>query len=239
MAPENTIEAFDLALSQGAEALELDVRLSGDGTPIVIHDATLDRTTDQIGPVAARSLADLTAADAGARFCGDAEPFPFRGRGIRIPTLREVLERYPEVPLLIETKAAEAQLPIRAELVRAGAEQRAVVASFLDRALALFRAPPFLAGASRTDIIMLVARSWIGRSAPRGARPICYAVPHRYKNRVEVPTARLIRAARRGGKAVHVWTVNSPDLARTLWERGVNGIITNYPAVMLGERGRL
>jgi len=237
-APENTIAAFDLALREGAEALEFDVRLTGDGIPIVIHDATLDRTTDQIGPVATRSLTDLMAADAGFRFATDGEPFGFRGQGIRIPTLRQVLERYPEVPLLIEAKVTAAQAPIRAELVRAGAEGRAVVASFLHGALSAFREPPFLAGASRADIVGLVARSWIGAGAPRGRWPACYAVPYRYQNRIEVPTVRFIRSAQAGGKPVHVWTVNTAELARTLWDRGINGIITNYPAILRAERDR-
>jgi glycerophosphoryl diester phosphodiesterase len=236
LAPENTLEAFDLALSQGAEALEFDVRLSSDGVAMVIHDASLDRTTDHLGPIGARSLSELATVDAGARFSPDGKSFPYRGRGVCIPTLRQVLERYPGLPLLVEVKVPEAQEAVRADLIGAGAERRVVVASFLHRALAAFREPPFQAGASRADIVHLVARAWIGWPAPPG--PVCYAVPHRYHNRIEVPTARVIGSARKAGKAMHVWTVNDPILARDLWDRGVNGIITNHPALILAERDR-
>lgn len=235
-APENTLAGFDLALEQGAEALELDVRVSRDGTAIVIHDPTLDRTTDRAGPVAALSDADLDGVDAGYRFSPGGTRFPFRGGGVRIPTLREVLERYPTIPLLVEVKAVEAAPAIQAELIRAAAVDRVVVASFMDEAVEAFRKPPFLAGASRADIVALAGRGWLGLPAPGGKTPVCYAVPYRYRNRIEVPTRRVIRAAHRRAKAVHVWTVDDPALATSLWDRGVSGIITNRPGALVAAR---
>src|SRR5580765_3256853 len=78
-APENTLAAFELAVRQGADAFELDVRLTADGVPVVLHDPTLDRTTDRAGPLAALRVADLKGIDAGARFTLDrGESFPFR-----------------------------------------------------------------------------------------------------------------------------------------------------------------
>src|SRR5262252_4414077 len=94
LAPENTLAAFDRGLALGADGLELDVHLSRDGEVVVVHDGTLDRTTDLTGPVSARSADELARADAGYRFRrGDA--FPFRGQGIGVPTLATVLRRYP------------------------------------------------------------------------------------------------------------------------------------------------
>ncbi len=238
VAPENTIESFDQALQQGAAALELDIRLTRDGIGVVIHDASLDRTTDQAGLVAERDLHDLSGVDAGARFAAQDGTLPYRGKGIRIPTLREVLERYPEIPLLVEAKVAEAQGPIRSELVRVGAERRVVVASFLDNALVAFREPPFLAGASRTDIVRLTFRTWLGLGPPGTGGPVCYAVPYRYRDRIEIPTRRFIRSARRSRRPVHVWTVNEPALGRELWERGASGMISNFPARLVAERAR-
>ena len=95
LGPENTIAAFDLGLAAGADGLELDVRLSADGIPVVVHDATLDRTTDASGPVSARTAEELARVDAGCRFTDDAGGFPFRGRGIGVPALVDVLRRYP------------------------------------------------------------------------------------------------------------------------------------------------
>src|SRR5579864_8516667 len=85
--PENTLAAFDHAMTLGVDGLECDVHLSRDGDVVVIHDATLDRTTDASGPVVARSVGELRQVDAGFRF-GEAEGFPFRGRQIFVPTLK-------------------------------------------------------------------------------------------------------------------------------------------------------
>ena len=109
VAPENTIEAYRLAVEMGADAIELDVHLSADGELAVIHDETLDRTTDGHGPVAALSMDEIRGFDAGATFAGGDGSFPHRGRGLRVPTLPEVIEWLPaEVGLVIEIKARAA-----------------------------------------------------------------------------------------------------------------------------------
>src|ERR1700752_3879311 len=90
--PENTLESFDQAVAIGADALEFDVRLSRDGRAVVIHDATLERTTNGAGEVAALTVDELQRLDAGYRFTHDGgRTFPFRGRGLTIPTLEMVL----------------------------------------------------------------------------------------------------------------------------------------------------
>jgi glycerophosphoryl diester phosphodiesterase len=109
-APENTLSAFELAIAQGADALELDVRLTADGVPVVIHDATLERTTGRPAKVGDLSLDQLLEADAGERFSPDrGKTFPFRGRGLLIPTLQDVLRAFPATPLLIDLKESRAQ----------------------------------------------------------------------------------------------------------------------------------
>src|SRR5262245_25329027 len=94
LGPENTIAAFDLGMAAGADGLELDVRLSADSVVVVHHDRTLDRTTDASGRLATRTADELGRMDAGYRFATDGK-FPFRGCGIGIPRLSEVLRRYP------------------------------------------------------------------------------------------------------------------------------------------------
>ena len=215
-APENTLESFRLALAQGADALELDVRLSRDGIPVVIHDPTLDRTTDRTGVVAALTVEELQRANAG---------------GARIPTLRQVLEVFPSTPLLVEIKAVEAQEAVGAEIDRAGARERVVIASFKHRALERLRTGPYLIGADRRDVTTLYATGRM-HLEPSSPRCLCYAVPWRWKGRLEVPRPWFIAAATRQRRPVHVWTVDDPGLARLLWDRGASGIITNRPAAM-------
>jgi glycerophosphoryl diester phosphodiesterase len=218
LAPENTRESLRLALSQGADALEFDLRLSADGIPVLMHDPMLDRTTRVTGPVGALSASALQA--------------------LGVPTLAEVLDEFREATLLIELKTAEVALPVRRILLEHAATERVVLAAFLDQALAPFRDGRFNVGASRQGILALWLRSKLGIRAPRGPISL-YAVPDRYKERVLVPTRRFVRSARESGRPVHVWTVNDPERAATLWSHGVSGIVTDYPALIRAERDRL
>jgi len=237
LAPENTMQSFALALEQGADALEFDVRLSADGVPVVMHDPTLGRTCDRIEPVEALSAAILAEADAGFHFSSDGGATrPFRGRRIGIPKVADVLEQFPETPLLIEVKEVRAARPL-AQLIRdRRAAGRVVVASFLEQALLPFyEAPAIPTGASRRGILRLWLAAMTGFPAP-AARYRAYAVPDRFRDRIHVPTAGFIRAARRAGCPVHVWTVNDPERAGYLWEKGAAGVITNFPAEMVERR---
>ena len=109
LAPENTIVAFDTGLAAGADGIELDVRLSLDGVAVAMHDPTLDRTTDATGPVEARTAGELAGLDAGYRFALDGA-YPFRGRGIGVPSLGTVLDRYRDTAILVELKSSDPRL---------------------------------------------------------------------------------------------------------------------------------
>jgi glycerophosphoryl diester phosphodiesterase len=230
-APENTLPAFELAVQQGADALELDVRLTRDGAPVVIHDDTLGRTTDLTGPVRARTLAELRGADAGRWFTLDrGRTFPFRDTGVQIPTLAEVLWTFPVMPVMIEVKEPEVQEAVRRALIENGAAERCVVASEHVGALEVFRQEPFASGAAGAEISALYRAVLL-----RGRAPPCQyrflSVPLRWHG-LPVPTRAFVRAARALGAPVHVWTIDDPATARRLWARGVAGIVTNVPGVV-------
>jgi glycerophosphoryl diester phosphodiesterase len=228
-APENTLAAFELAVQQGADAFELDVRLTRDGAPVVIHDATLERTTSLTGPVRAHTLAELRMADAGHWFTPDGgRTMPFRDRGVKIPTLAEVLWAFPEMPVLVEVKEPEVQHAVHRVLVDENAYERCVVASEDDAALIEFRDGPVPCGASAREIGELYRAVLFRRRLPL-PRYRLLSVPLRYRG-LPVPTRRFVAAARGLGCPVHVWTVNDPATARRLWARGVAGVVTNEPA---------
>jgi glycerophosphoryl diester phosphodiesterase len=212
--------AFRRAVELGADAIELDVRLAMDGTPVVIHDPTLDRTTTERGPVAARTAGELAVMRVGDT--------------IGVPSLEQVL-REVSLPILLEVKVPEAQEAIAGVLLKLGAAQRVVVASAHDEALDAFRQPPFLVGASARDILRL----WLAplRGVPE-LRCTAYSVPWRHRGVLPVPTRRFVANAHSLGASVHVWTVDDPALARRLWARGVNGIVTNDPAGILQARAQ-
>lgn len=222
--PENTLAAFLLARELGADGIELDVRLSADGTAMVHHDATLDRTTNRSGRLDARTAFELEGVDA--------------GEGEGIPTLAAALDAAGELPVLIELKEARAALPALEVVRQLGAERRVAFASFLPQALAPLRARGIPLGATRPEIAGAALGAAIGWPPGRVAFDF-FAVPYQWKDVLTVPTQRFIDRAGRQQRLVHVWTVDDPAVARTLWGRGVRGILTNRPDVLLPERDAL
>lgn len=235
--PENTLPSFDHAVSLGVDAIEFDLRVTRDGVVVVNHDPTIDRTTDRIGAVAALTLAELRQLDAGARFTRDGVSFPFRGQGIGIITFEELLQRYPSIPLLIEVKVAAAVEGARRLIEQYGATDRVLMDSTEMDAVAPFRRTRMLTGASFSDVVQLLPRALLGR-APAKLPYSALCIPPWYRG-IPVPVLRLARVARVVGVATHVWTINDPDLAESLWRAGINGIITDDPRTMLERRSRL
>jgi len=211
--PENTLLAFERGLELGADALEFDVRLSADGIPVVIHDPTIDRTTDSAGAVNEFSAAHLAGLDAGS------------GQGI--PLVDQVLESFTDVPMIIEVKEVPAARPL-AELVgHHNAAARVLVGSFLHEALACFREY----GIRRIASELESARFW-GWSRVRAAFGTrgysAFSVPVRHRG-IRVADRAFVRTAARRGLPVHVWTVDERAEAESLRALGIAGIITNRP----------
>lgn len=228
--PENTIAAFDHGLSLGADGLEFDVRLSSDGVPMVHHDETLDRTTSGTGPLAARTAEALEWLDAGHHF-RDLSGTAWRDQGCRIPRLETVLARYPAIPIIMELKGADPEVARRAvALVRAAdAIDRVCFAGFDGAVLRTARAEgaDVVSSAAREEIRWFLYRSWVA-VAPRRTAYQALQVPEK-AGAMRVVSRRFVRAARRAGLPVAVWTVNDPaDMARLL-DWGVRGLISDRP----------
>jgi glycerophosphoryl diester phosphodiesterase len=237
-APENTLESFRQAVALGVDALEFDVRISSDGAVVVFHDPTTARTTGAPGDVPTRTLAELKALDAGATFSPDGgRTFPYRGRGVGIPTLEEVLVALPDTPVLVEIKVAEAAVATREILARCGAAGRAVVASFIPEALHPFEQSGIARCATPSDLIPMYLPALLGRRYHRLPFQLM-SLPRFYRG-IPVPLRALARATAPAGVPLHVWTVNQPSHARRLWLAGVRGILSDDPATILAERARL
>jgi glycerophosphoryl diester phosphodiesterase len=229
--PENTIVSFDNGLALGADGLELDVHLSRDGVVVVHHDTTLDRTTNAHGPIAAKTAEELARVDAGYSFTTGTSEFPYRGQGIAIPTLRDVLARYPSTPLIIELKVNHPDLARQVidELKRADAVDRVALGSFGWRVLNAARdiEPRIPTGAAREEVRWALYRSWfhwrLGTTRYRELQ-----VPE-VAGLTRIVTPRFIDHAHDAGLPVKVWTVNAPaDMERLLgW--GVDALISDRP----------
>src|SRR5215208_2979139 len=233
-APENTIEAFRLAVEAGAGGLELDVHMTLDGHTVVIHDATVDRTTNGSGAVSEMTLKELRGLDAGHNFSPDGGPTrPYRGRGVRVPTLGEVLEVFPLVALNIEIKASTPGIEeiVLGILREANALGRVLVVSTSHDVVKRFRKVSggnTFTGASRWEIGIFYGSSRF--RLERLVRPAYDAlqVPLRHRG-IQVVTPRFVRAAHARGVRVDAWTINQADEMRRLLDLGVDVIMTDRP----------
>jgi len=236
-APENTLEAFRLAVESGAGGLELDVHLTRDGHLVVIHDPTLDRTTDGSGAVAQMTLEELCGFDAGHNFIPDGtDTLPYRGP--RIPTLAEVLREFPGVAVNIDMKAdvPGIEAAVLKVLREAGAEGRVLVASSRYRAVRRFRrisGGRVSTGSSRLEVGVFCLFSNL--RLERFLRPAYDAlqVPVRHRG-IPLVTRRFVEAAHHSNVRVDAWTINGANEMRRLLDLGVDVIMTDRPETLAG-----
>jgi glycerophosphoryl diester phosphodiesterase len=228
--PENTLAAFDHALTLGVDAIECDVRLSGDGEPVLIHDETLDRTTDATGPVAALTAAELARVDAGFRF-GEGDGYPFRGRGHGVPRLLELLCRTAPIPVIVEIKGENlgAVGPVLDAIASARAGHRVVVGGFSHAVLTLVRAraPWMPTSASQAEIVSAMRRAMVWLGPRRPAFQLVQA-PLRLRGR-QVLTRSLVRRLRRSGFPVQAWIVDERRDMHMVLDWGATGLISDRP----------
>jgi glycerophosphoryl diester phosphodiesterase len=234
--PENTLPSFELAVRDGARYLELDVHASGEGEIVVIHDATVDRTTDGAGAVRLMSLVSLRRLDAGYRFVGRDGGYPARGRGIAIPTLREVLAAFPTVPLNIEIKQETPSIvaTVIDVIARAGATARVLLAAERDAVMATLRPacaphgiPTGFAAGEVADFIGRVAGGRLDGYEPPGR---ALQVPPSWEG-VTIISAATVAAAHARGVEVHAWTINEREEMVALLTLGVDGIMSDIPGL--------
>jgi glycerophosphoryl diester phosphodiesterase len=230
--------AFRGAVEMGYRYLETDLHATRDGALVLIHDDTLERTTDGSGPVWEHTLAELKRFDAAYHFSPDGgRTYPCRGQGVTVPTLEEVLEAFPEARLNVEIKQ-ESPPAVQAVvdfIEKRGLQDRLLVASFRDRVVQEFRRRSgghIATSAARGEarLFWLASRLRLERllRVPYDA----LQVPARYGSRTVVDR-RFVEAAHRRGLQVHVWTVDEPEEMRGLLSLGVDGLMSDRPDLLL------
>jgi glycerophosphoryl diester phosphodiesterase len=228
-APENTMEAFRLAVEMGADAVEIDVHLTADGKLALMHDETVERTTDLTGSIASMTLKQLRAADAGYRFEAPDGSFPFRGKGLKVPTLAEVLKWLPAgIGLVVEVKARAATAPTIAALK--GSKVRAAGAvsliSFEEQVIEEARQldPEIPTG-------YLLVPSQPIEPALVYAVEHGHAAVHPWEGDLGLDPGPILSVAAAYGRQMGCYVVNEPERMQQLAAYGLWGFVTDVPEV--------
>ncbi len=235
--PENTLEAFRYSAQMGVDVLELDVHSTSDGVLVVMHDADVARTTDGSGRVSQMTLSEVKKLDAGYHFTpDDGATFPFRGRGITIPTLQEIFDALPDKAFNIEPKQAEPSVtsPL-CEMLRARKmTDKTIVGSFRQQAIDEFRAacPEVATAATPSEVRDFIALYKVGLGESYSPPMQVLQIPDRL-GALEIVSRDFIETARKLNLKVHVWTINDTADMQRLVEMKVDGIMTDYPDRLL------
>ena len=242
--PENTIEGFREGFAMGGGVVECDVHASADGVIVVIHDDVVDRTTDGTGPVVEKTFAELQSLDAGYHFTTDGRDYPWRGRGVKIPTLEALYAEFAHAPFNIEIKGGRAGIEqsVWQHISAADAADRTLVVSDNLGTIKRFRraSQGKVATAASTVELLLFWVLHLLRLDKLYDPPFqALQPPEKYKGVLPVVTPRFVRKAHSRGLRVDVWTIDEEPAMRRLLGYGVDGIMTDRPDVLAGVLGTI
>lgn len=238
-APANTLAALEQAVTDGADVLEVDAQLTADGVLVLMHDDSVDRTTNGTGRVDALTLAGIQPLN--AAFGYEGEPADrFADDGIAVPTLAEALSAFPDMRWIVEIKPdTEEAARVMCDTIRdAGMQTGVLVGSFHDNAMAHLRevCPEVATGMARSEAFSFYVMARLGLAKFHPTSAVAMQLPPRASG-LDAVHPRLVSAAHARGIAVQVWTINDPAEMETFIARGVDGVITDRVDVMAGVQG--
>lgn len=240
--PPNTLFAFERAVSLGVDVLEMDIHKTTDGALVVRHDPTVESTTDGYGYIRDYKHSELKKLDAGFSWTGDnGTTYPYRGKGINIPTLEEVIDAFPEMRLNIDIKPEEPDVVdiFCGTLRKQRILERVMVGSFHNEQLRRFRhlCPEVATSASLSEVAIFFGLNSIYMDGIFQSRTEAFSIPEHH-GRLHLVTERFIQGVHAHNMHVHVWTVNEVEDMQRLIDWGVDGIITDYPDRLMALVGR-
>lgn len=240
--PGNTIFAFQNAVDIGVDVLEMDLHITKDNVLILIHDETIDRTTNGTGEVESMNVDELQTFDAGYDWSMDnGVTFPFRGQGITIPTLEEVFTTFPQMKMTIEIKKSNTSMiqPFCDMIREYGMQDKIVVASFYDDKMKEFRetCPEVATSSAKNETTVFVLLSKVFLTGFYSPQFYSLQVPEESSG-ITVMTQSFIRLAHERNLAVEPWTINDEETMRKFISWGVDGIMTDRPDIMIEVLGR-
>jgi glycerophosphoryl diester phosphodiesterase len=238
--PGDTMYAFEKAVEIGADVLEMDAHITKDSQIVLMHDEKVDRTTDGTGLIEDLTLPELKQLDAAYKWSNDdGKTFPHRGKGVQVPTLEELFQKFPQMRYVIEIKLTQNPIdkPL-CDLIRThNMQDKVVVASFHDEAMQVFRktCPEVATSASRGEVTKFVLLGKVFLSGLIAPQYQSIQPPYDPSESMNIPimSRRFIREAHAKNVAVEPWTVDDPQLMKQYIEWGVDGIMTDRPDLMI------
>ncbi|MGI0119990.1 glycerophosphodiester phosphodiesterase [Zooshikella sp. RANM57] len=239
--PENTLFAFNNAVKLGVDMLEMDVRTTADGTLVIMHDQKVDRTTNGHGSVNDLLWTDLQHLDAGYAWTSDkGQTYPFRGKGITIPTLSSVLSSFPQKPMIIEIKEVGIEQKVCNTIQKYNMQHNVIVGSFIETSLYTFRdiCPEVATSASHIEVRNMVILDTVGLGHLYRPPAIALQIPEYHDERL-ITSPSLLATANHHQLWVQVWTVNDTAQMQRLMKQDINGIITDFPDRLINLKQQL
>ena len=242
IAPSETLYAYEQAAALGVDVLEMDAHITSDGVLVLIHDETVDRTTNGSGSVEEMTLAELKQLDAGYRWSSDdGASYPFRGQGLTIATLEEVFRSFPGYPVNIEIKKTKGSMaqPLCDLLREYDMQEKALIASFHDERMAEFRevCPEVATSGSKGEVTKFVILNYAFLGGLYSPTEFALQVPE-YDSGILIVRPGFISGANSRNMQIHVWTPNTPEELQHFIDLGVDGIITDRPDLLMDLLGR-
>jgi glycerophosphoryl diester phosphodiesterase len=237
LGPESTLYTFRNAVKLGVDVLEMDVRSTRDGQLIILHDDTVSRTTNATGPVQNYTLVELKKLDAAHRWSPDnGQTFPLRNKGVKIPTLSEVLKAFPQTKLNLEIKDSRSStIQSLCRLIRDHQmTNNVVVASFDTDSLKEFRrlCPQVATSAGASEVLLFFGLQKVYLEAAYSPDAQALQIPETFRD-LRIVNKRFIDAAHARNLRVQVWSVNDAEAMQRLLKLGVDGIMTGHPQRLL------
>jgi len=238
--PGDTMFAFEKAVAIGVDVLEMDAHITRNGHIILMHDETVDDTTDGTGRIEDMTLDELKQLDAAYDWSNDGgQTNAYRGQGIQVPSLAELFEAFPQMRYMVEIKLTENPIdrPLCDLIRQYNMQDRVLVASFHDEAIQNFRrtCPEVATSASRGEVTKFVLLGKVFLSGLVEPEYQSMQPPFDPEESMNIPimTKRFIREAHAKNIKVEPWTVNDPELMRQYIDWGADGIITDRPDLMM------
>jgi glycerophosphoryl diester phosphodiesterase len=242
LGPESTLYTFARARDLGVDVIEMDLHRTRDGHLVIIHDRTVNRTTNGSGPVNSFTLQDLKSLDAGHRWSPDrGRTYPLRGKGLTIPTLAEAFNALPTMRMNIEIKESQPDVvaPLCDLIRKFEKANQVMIASFDAAQLSRFRSqcPEVATSAGAREALVFYGLQWAHLENIYTPKAQALQVPEQWGD-IRVITPGFLKAARARNLRVHVWTVNDSQRLQHLLKLGVDGIMTDYPEKLIALLGR-